>query len=283
MNDPSDENSIKTLDTVNDFPHVGLMYFENSGENLLRYYLENIFKIQTQTNIKKEFLITASSNIFHQKFQDLNLSWIIASDYPSRSKFEYEQLEISMAVVLVRNPIEVIMSLILKNSFLLEEALNKADELIKQWKAFYKYWVHAPIPVYFVKYEELLEQPYNILKDLSRFMLGIKNVDETKLDFEIKKAGSLHIEEKYYAFDVSVKQSANLSDNTLTQFQEKFSLVNNLMKKFKYADDDEEEGFSEITNWINEFNNENLVKSVELHEMLANSVLTSTYYTIRIS
>ena len=54
------------------------------------------------------------------------------------------------------------------------------------------------------------------------------------------------------------------------------------MKKFKYADDDEEEGFSEITNWINEFNNENLVKSVELHEMLANSVLTSTYYTIRI-
>ena len=58
MNDINEENSIKTLDTVNDFPHVGLMYFENSGENLLRFYIENIFKIQTQTNIKKEFLIS---------------------------------------------------------------------------------------------------------------------------------------------------------------------------------------------------------------------------------
>ena len=38
MNDINEENSIKTLDTVNDFPHVGLMYFENSGENLLRFY-----------------------------------------------------------------------------------------------------------------------------------------------------------------------------------------------------------------------------------------------------
>lgn len=283
MNDINEENSIKTLDTVNDFPHVGLMYFENSGENLLRFYLENIFKIQTQTNIKKEFLISTSANVFHQKFQDLDLSWVIASDYPTRSNFEYEQIEISMAVLLVRNPIEVIMSLILKNSFLLEEALNKADELIKQWKSFYNYWLHAPIPVYIVKYEELLEQPYNILKDLSRFMLGIKSVDETKLDYAIKKAGALQIEEKFYAFDVSVKQSANLSDNILTQFQEKFSVVSKLMKKFKYADDDEDETLNENLTFMNDFNNENLVKSVELHEQLSNSVLTSTYYAIRIS
>ena len=46
-----DEEKIKPLDTVNDFPHIGLLYFENSGENLLRFYLENIFKIQTDTNI----------------------------------------------------------------------------------------------------------------------------------------------------------------------------------------------------------------------------------------
>ena len=282
MVDTSEENTIKTLDTVNDFPHIGLMYFENSGENLLRFYLENIFKIQTQTNIKKEFLISSSSNVFPQKHTDLNLSWIISSDYPTRQAYEYEQLEISLAIVLVRNPIEVIMSLILKNSFLLEEALNKADELIDQWKTFYKYWINSPIPVYFVKYEELLEQPYNILKDLSRFMLGIKVVDDTKLDFAIKKSAALHVEDKYFAFDVSVKQSSNLSDNTLTQFQEKFSLVQKLMNKFKYADNDDENEREDV-NWLNEFNNENLVKSVELQESIANSVLTSTYYTLRIS
>ena len=87
-----------------------------------------------------------------------------------------------------------------------------------------------------------------------------------------------------------MKQSDNLSDNILTQFQDKFTKLNSLMKKFKYADDEndnndiyelkEEESSA---NWINEFNNENLIKSVELQENIANSVLTSSYYTLRLS
>ena len=59
MSDLLNDQSIKTLDTVNDFPHVGLIYFENSGENLLRFYIEQIFRIQTQTNIRKEFLTSS--------------------------------------------------------------------------------------------------------------------------------------------------------------------------------------------------------------------------------
>ena len=42
------------LDPVNDFPKIGLIYFENSGENLLRYYMEKIFNIKTCNNSKKE-------------------------------------------------------------------------------------------------------------------------------------------------------------------------------------------------------------------------------------
>ena len=42
------------LDSVNDFPKIGLAYFENSGENLLRYYLEKIFNIKTSNNSRKE-------------------------------------------------------------------------------------------------------------------------------------------------------------------------------------------------------------------------------------
>ena len=65
------------------------------------------------------------------------------------------------------------------------------------------------------------------------------------------------------------------------------------MKKFKYADDEnedeigneikEDEDEENTSNWINEFNNENLIKSVELQENIANSVLTSSYYTLRLS
>ena len=305
MVDINDDNSIKPLDTVNDFPHVGLMYFENSGENLLRFYLENIFKIQTQTNIRKEFLITTSTNIFQRKNLDINLSWIIPSDYPCREKYEYESVEIAMAIILVRNPIEVIMSLVLKDSFLLEEALNKADEYIKNWKNFYKYWINAPIPCYIIKYEEILEQPYYMLKDLCKFILGLKNIDETKLDYSIKRVLGMNVDDKYYAFDVSTKQSVNLSDKILSKFHEKFMVIQNIMKKFKYADDGNEIkesiNFNEINtninniskneiitdykniNWINEFNNENFIKSVELQETIANSVLTSNYFTLRLS
>ena len=289
MSNILDDQSIKTLDTVNDFPHIGLIYYENSGENLLRYYLEEIFKIQTQTSIKKKFLTSPTNNIFPKKEQDLNLFWIIPSDYPIRNSNEYEIVDISLAIILVRNPIEVIMSYLLKESLLLEEALKKADEMINKWKVFYKYWINAPIPCYIIKYEELIEDPNNILKDLTRFMLGIKSVEETKLDYEIQKAIKNDVDQKYYPFNISMKQSNNLSDNMLIQFQDKFTRLNGLMKKFKYEEDenDNEEinGTKEenSSSFIKEFNNENIIRSVELQENIANSILTSSYYTLRLS
>ena len=287
MSDPLDEQTIKTLDTVNDFPHVGLIYYENSGENLLRFYLEEIFRIQTMTNIKKKFLLSPINNIFPKKEEDLNLFWIIPSDYPIRDTSEYDHIDISLAIILVRNPIEVIMSNLLKESFLLEEALKRADEMINNWKTFYKYWINAPIPCYLIKFEELIEDPSNILKDLARFMLGIKTVEGTKLEYVIQKAINLDPDQKYYPFSISTKQNNNLTDNILMQFQEKFTKLNGLMKKFKYDRDDNEDinGPNEeiVSSFIKEFNNENIIKSVELQENIANSILTSSYYTLRLS
>ena len=289
MSDPLDEQTIKTLDTVNDFPHVGLIYYENSGENLLRFYLEEIFRIQTMTNIKKKFLLSPINNIFPKKEEDLNLFWVIPSDYPIRDSNEYETIDISLAIILVRNPIEVIMSNLLKESILLEEALKRADEMINSWKTFYKYWINAPIPCYLIKYEELIEEPNIILKDLARFMLGIKTVEGTKLEYVIEKAIKLDPDQKYYPFSISTKQNNNLTDNILTQFQEKFTRLNGLMKKFKYDRDDNDNedinGPNEeiISSFIKEFNNENIIKSVELQENIANSILTSSYYTLRLS
>ena len=287
MSDPLDEQTIKTLDTVNDFPHVGLIYYENSGENLLRFYLEEIFRIQTMTNIKKKFLLSPINNIFPKKEEDLNLFWVIPSDYPIRDSNEYETIDISLAIILVRNPIEVIMSNLLKESILLEEALKRADEMINSWKTFYKYWINAPIPCYLIKFEELIEEPSNILKDLARFMLGIKTVEGTKLEYVIQKAINPDPDQKYYPFSISTKQNNNLTDNILMQFQEKFTKLNGLMKKFKYDRDDNEDinGPNEeiISSFIKEFNNENIIKSVELQENIANSILTSSYYTLRLS
>jgi hypothetical protein len=298
MSEILDDQSIKTLDIVNDFPHVGLIYYENSGENLLRYYLEQIFKIQTQTNIKKKFLTSPINNIFPKKDQDLNLFWVISSDYPIRETNEYESVDISLAIILVRNPIEVIMSSLLKDALLLEEGLKKADEMINKWKKFYKYWLNAPIPCHIIKCEELIDDPAGILKDLSRFILGITSVEETKLDYAIQKVIKENIDQKYLPFNVNISMKKNMkdsiTDNMLSQFQMKFTELDGLMKKFRYADDDREieeerkeeerkEGDKYDEGFIKQFNDDNLIKSVELQENIANSILTSSYYTLRLN
>lgn len=290
MTDILDEHSIKTLDTVNDFPHIGLVYYENSGENLLRFYLEQIFRIQTQTNIKKEFLVSPINNIFPKKDQDLNLFWVIPSDYPIRESYEYETVDISLAIILVRNPIDVIMSLLLKESLLLEEALKKADEMINKWKSFYKYWLNAPIPCHIVLYEELLEDPTNILKKLCQFMLGIKIIEKTKLDYCIQKAIKMEVDQKYFPFNILLKKNEYINDNMINELEGKFTKLSGLMKKFKYSSDDNdndeknESNFEEVgKNFIKQFNIDNFIKSVELQDNIANSILTSSYYTLRLS
>ena len=289
MTDILDEHSIKTLDTVNDFPHIGLVYYENSGENLLRFYLEQIFRIQTQTNIKKEFLVSPINNIFPKKDQDLNLFWVIPSDYPIRESYEYETVDISLAIILVRNPIDVIMSLLLKESLLLEEALKKADEMINKWKSFYKYWLNAPIPCHIVLYEELLEDPTNILKKLCQFMLGIKIIEKTKLDYCIQKAIKMEVDQKYFPFNILLKKNEYINDNMINELEGKFTKLSGLMKKFKYSSDDNdndeknESNFEEAgKNFIKQFNIDNFIKSVELQDNIANSILTSSYYTLRL-
>ena len=290
MTDILDEHSIKTLDTINDFPHIGLVYYENSGENLLRFYLEQIFRIQTQTNIKKEFLVSPINNIFPKKDQDLNLFWVIPSDYPIRESYEYETVDISLAIILVRNPIDVIMSLLLKESLLLEEALKKADEMINKWKSFYKYWLNAPIPCHIVLYEELLEDPTNILKKLCQFMLGIKIIEKTKLDYCIQKAIKMEVDQKYFPFNILLKKNEYINDNMINELEGKFTKLSGLMKKFKYSSDDNENdeknesNFEEAgKNFIKQFNIDNFIKSVELQDNIANSILTSSYYTLRLS
>ena len=290
MSDILDENSIKTLDTVNDLPHIGLVYYENSGENLLRFYLEQIFRIQTQTNIKKEFLVSPINNIFPKKDQDLNLFWVIPSDYPIRESYEYETIDISLAIILVRNPIDVIMSLLLKESLLLEEALKKADEMINKWKSFYKYWLNAPIPCHIVVYEELLEDPTTILKKLCQFMLGIKIIEKTKLDYCIQKAIKMEVDQKYFPFNILLKKNEYINDNMINELEGKFTKLSGLMKKFKYSSDDNdndeknESNFEEAEkNFIKQFNIDNFIKSVELQDNIANSILTSSYYTLRLS
>ena len=76
----------------------------------------------------------------------------------------------------------------------------------------------------------------------------------------------------------------------INELEGKFTKLSGLMKKFKYSSDDNdndeknESNFEEAgKNFIKQFNIDNFIKSVELQDNIANSILTSSYYTLRLS
>lgn len=281
---------IKYLENLNDYPKIGLLFYENSGENLLRFYLENVFKIKTGSNIK-----TLHNNIFKtttQNSENLENYWVIASDYPLRNKDEYYPSYISSAIILVRNPIDLIMSKTLKETFKFEEALEKIDNLIDEWKEFYKYWIESPIPVHIVRYEDLLYEPVEILTEISKFLLGVKSISNTKLDYAIKNVCEMKIENIYFAYDVEIGSLVNNNNNNYNEksfFMDKENIViiqkkfmerlSKVLSLFKYQINND----YDTKNWLVDTNKENLVKSVEFHELLINQFMTSNYYAMKIA
>lgn len=286
----------KYLENLNNFPKIGLIFYENSGENLMRFYLEQVFKVKSGSNIK-----TLHNNIFktsNQNHENLENYWLIASDYPLRNKDEYFSTYISSAIILVRNPIDLIMSKTLKETFAFDEAMEKIENLIDEWKEFYKYWIESPIPVHIVRYEDLLYEPAEILTEICKFLLGVKNLVNTKLDYAIRNVCEMKVENIYFAYDVEIgnnianNNSSNANNNSndnkffflnkenIVLIQKKFmDRLSRVLNLFKYQINDD----YDTKNWLVDTNKENLVKSVEFHELLINQFMTSNYYALKIA
>lgn len=271
-------NELKFLESINDFPKVGLLYFENSGENLLRFYLENIFKIKTGNNIKNNI---CSNNLF-QETSNFDLNWIISSDFPCRQREDYNPIDINSAILIVRNPIDLIMCKVMRDSYYLEDAMGKIDLYIDLWKEFYKYWFHCPIPIHIVRYEDLIKEPKESLKFICQFLIGTKNLENSKIEFKINNFNFSNVEKYYYAYDVEIKENIEnfLSQENADKFKLKFhNKLFKIMKKLNYESDALE---NTSTLWVSEFNKDSLVKSVEHHEFKSSHFLTSNYFALKI-
>ena len=270
---------ISNLESINDFPKVGLLYVENSGENLLRFYLENIFRIKTGLNIKNEF-VDQKANVFTSNNSNLDSNWIICSDFPSRKKEEYNPILVSCTILLVRNPIDLIMSKILKEGLTAEDNnFTKVNEMIEEWKAFYKFWVDSPVPIYLVRYEDLIEDPEEILKGLCKFLLGIKSLDYTKIEYAIKQVLLERIDKQFFAHDIQIDGERMLNSETIDLLQKQFlEKLLKVLRKFNYEVNDD----GVASSWMVDFNNDNLVKSIEFHEYINNQFSTSKYLNIKL-
>jgi hypothetical protein len=74
---------------------------------------------------------------------------------------------------------------------------------IVAWREYHLYWLRQAeerkIPVYFFRYEDMLNSTHFVMKDLFSFLLGMKNIDGTLIEQLIilniakgKEAGALH-------------------------------------------------------------------------------------------
>ena len=265
---------IKNLEIINDFPKIGLIYYEDSGDNLLRFYIEKIFKIKTGSNIK-----TLPNNLFRDSEKNPENNWIISTDFPMRNKDEYIPISISSVIMLVRNPIDLIMSKILKQENNINDALLKIDNLIDEWKEFYKYWIDCPIPVHIIRYEDLIYEPSEILSQLSKFLLGVKSLNNSKLEYSIKNAVGVKVDNVYLAYNVEIGNDINfLSKDNILIIQKKFhDRLSRVLSLFKYQINDD----YDTLNWLIETNKSNLIKSIEMNDLFVDNNI-SNYFVMKI-
>jgi hypothetical protein len=152
--------------------------------------------------------------------------------------------------------------------------------MITEWKEFYKYWINAPIPIHVIRYEDLLYEPQEILKALCKFLLGIKSIENTKLEYIIKLVTSEKIDKHFFAYDVQMDDNQSwLTGENVEKIQTKFyEKLDKVLKKFNY----EVNADGEANTWMADMNMDNLVKSVEFHDFLSSQYLTSSYFNIKI-
>lgn len=226
----------------NQFEKVILSSFPGSGTEVLRYYLESTSKILTgsDTECSSSTYYTSSAPSFLADGKTNNKVWISASHYPHIEK--EQEFEAHRWVLLVREPAETIKTYYkstLKKanqddaSFTDINKVNDMDQFIndasEEWVKFSEYWmsIDRKIPVYIIKYEDLISNPYSTLVNLFWFLLSCKkdNIKGTLIDLLIKDAVKKYKPQMQIPdfLDLDIDQKHDVADLTF-----------NICKKLKY-------------------------------------------------
>ena len=197
----------------NSFESVVIASYQRSGCTLLRKYLENITGVLTgsdgdvHTELDKQIkdMGMVGESILGSKV------WIAQTNFPE--EIGSARLSANKCILLVRNPLDSICShfnMVLKQSLFdkLSEEEHESyseefDQFVKQeieiWREFYEYWMLEPlIPTYIVRYEDLLENPKEILTDLFKFLLNANSLSGTLIESIIKEE-TKEDNQQYYA------------------------------------------------------------------------------------
>lgn len=289
----------------NDFPKIGILGIENSGENLLRWYLESIFDIKSISNIRNY-----SNKLFNNPVRNTELElkseecWVIYSDYPIKDKnpyfksnlsytnnstfhSNYYPCDISLGILLMRNPVDLIMTKLINeygNSLKHKDSSTQfdfdiIDDLIDDWKTFIQYWIESPIPIHLIRYEDLISDPNKVLKNLLLFMIGVETIDSTLLEAKLLSTLNKTPEGDYFALNVELdKNSKSIFSNktTVLKIQNKFDdQLFECLQQFNYEESN--------SKWIIDFNLLSLKDSIAFHLAFDSNCVNSTYEVLSLN
>ena len=125
--------------------------------------------------------------------------WVIKSHYPER--FGNSEFFCDRAILLVRNPLDCIISLfhmVCTNSHhysIHDDDFKTFNSLWQDfvnieytvWDDFHKFWLNCKVPIYIVRYEDILERPEPTMKGLVEFLLNVDDITGTKVHDALKQ------------------------------------------------------------------------------------------------
>jgi len=178
------------------------MTYPRSGNTFLRKYLEIITGVTTGSEVE--------ASVWHLPLIGENIVddsvWIIKSHGPIARVRTCEDFKMNKIIVLMRNPFAVIISMVhmcLMYSHFKQVDHDFAKENPKFWqlfieqqvkwqKDFYDYVFEIQktqnVPILFLKFEELKDEPKKTLTDTFKFMLGVDDLSGTVVERRIDEA-----------------------------------------------------------------------------------------------
>ena len=180
--------------------HVSMTCYPRSGTTLLRAALEGITGIVTgsDTDVSRKPII----ELMEKGFQGEGLAdrriWVCKSNFPE--KMGIARVPIDRAIVLVRSPMDAIMSFFHMNASGTRDCSISDDDMKKfsgewtEWVAqesliwfeFHKWWLSTAKKVHIIRYEDLILHKEECLTDLCKFLFMTKDIKDTRIEQYIK-------------------------------------------------------------------------------------------------
>ena len=288
----------------NEFDKVLLCSFPRSGNTLFRSYMEHVTRIITGSDCNR-------SRKLIRELIDLGMQgegivdervWIVKTHFPER--LGGAQIAVHKCLLVVRNPLDCIVSMynmiatgshstgIGASNYIGPESkratLNAAgkfqalwEEYVQQevevWREYHAYWLHKDhkVPVFVVRYEDLLLRPEETLCQVFCFLLNERSVKGTLIEALVQRV--VHEEGRPQVYKPRCgKANANQDKYSEDMRTFVFFALQDLLKSFGYINNKNAEYAS--TNFFrNEDGSDNLdyVPEFVLRNAEAMDVVTS--------